>query len=163
MPSAVLIQSQKDEARLDKTDLGTRIVSVVTRIDGISISTAGRVSRASGDGPFDFDVDLSESGRSQDSLSVNYAFTFGRPSCGQVCKINGKAVVRFSQFNPGKDFHTLGNEITSEMAVEIFRKNYEAMYLLHDALSMDAPSPWITNGVSLSSRNQMIDSSSDDQ
>jgi hypothetical protein len=161
LSSAVLIQSPKEEAQLAKSALGIRIVSVESRIDGIFISTTGRDSRAFGDRPFDFDVDLSESGRAEDSLSVRYAFTFGRPSCGQVCKMSGKALVRFSQFNPGKDFHTLGNDITNEIAVEIFRKNYEAAYLLHDALSMDAPSPWITQGVSLSSRSQADGHSTD--
>jgi hypothetical protein len=154
MPSTVLIRRPKEEAQVAKTTAGIQIVSVDSRIDRVSISTAGKDCRASGDRPFEFDVDLSETGRTEDSLSVRYAFTFGKPSSGQVCKISGRAVVGFSQFNPGRDFHTLGNDITNEMAVEIFRKNYEAAYLLHDALLIDAPSPWITQGVSLSSRNQ---------
>jgi len=63
--------------------------------------------------------------------------------------------VRFSQFNPSREFHALGDDITNEIAVEIFRKNYEAVYLLHESLGMDAPSPWITQEVSLSLRNSV--------
>jgi hypothetical protein len=161
MSSAVLIQRPKEEGQLARTTAGVRIVSVDSRIDDVSISSAARGGRSPGDGPFEFDADLSETGRTEDSLSVHYAFTFGRPSCGQVCKMSGRAVVRFSEFNPGSDFHTLGNDVTNEMAVEIFRKNYEAAYLLHDALSIDAPSPWITRGVSLSSRKEVSGRPSD--
>ena len=152
MTSAVLVQEPREGARLANGDLGVRIVSVESSIDSISLSAAERRREGSEPRPFDFDVDLSESARTEDRLSVRYSFTFGRPSSGQVCKVSGTAAVRFSQFNPSRDFHTLGDDITNEMAIEIFRKNYEAVYLLHEALAMDAPSPWVTQEVSLSSR-----------
>lgn len=152
MSSAVLVQKPREAGELANEGVGIRIVSVESRIEGISLSAAGGKKQTSGVRAFDFDVDLSESARTEDSLSVRYSFTFGKPS-GQACKVRGTARVRFSQFNPSRDFHTLGNDITNEMAVEIFRKNYEAVYLLHEALAMDAPSPWITREVSLSSRN----------
>lgn len=153
MPSAMLVQKPREEAELANDRDGIRIVSVESRIEAISLCAARGNRRASGSGAFDFDVNLSESARTEESLSVRYSFTFGRPSSGQVCKVSGTAAVRFSQFNPSRDFHTLGNDITNEMAIEIFRKNYEAVYLLHEALAMDAPSPWITQEVSLSSRD----------
>ncbi len=157
MPSALLVQRPKEQAQLGDARQGVRIVSVESRIDSISLSKAERDIRLIESRPFDFDVDMSELSRSQDRLSVRYCFTFGRPASGRVCKVSGTAVVRFSQFNPTSDFHTLGDDITNEMAVEIFRKNYESVYLLHDALAMDAPSPWVTHDVSLSSRDHVID------
>jgi len=161
MPSALLVHERRGETQLAEPSLGIGIASVESRIDKIYLSAAGGAFRAPGASPFEFDVELSESGRTEGSLSVRYSYAFGRPSCGQVCKISGKAVVRFSQINPERDFHTLGNDISNLMAVEIFRKNYETAYLLHCAMSMDAPSPWITQDVCLSSRNQMIDGAAD--
>lgn len=155
MPSAVLVHEPREQALLAKEGVGVRIVSVESRIDSISLSAAERHRQGSEHRPFDFDVAISESARAEDRLSVRYSYTFGRPSSGQVCRVSGTAAVRFSQFNPSRDFHTLGDEITNEMAVEIFRKNYEVVYLLHEALGMDAPSPWITQEVSLSSRNSV--------
>ncbi len=154
MPSALLVQKPTEEAQVAEASLGIRILSVESKIDSICLTAAGGRVIASGPRPFDFDVELSEEARTQDSLSVRYSFTVGRPSSGQVCKVSGKAAVRFSQFNPESDFHTLGNDISNEIAVEIFRKNYESVYLLHAALAMDAPSPWITQDVSLSSRSR---------
>jgi len=156
MPSTVLVERPKEEAQLPGGSQGVRIAAVESRICGISLTRAERDAQAIEARPFDFDVDLSESARTEDTLSVRYSYTFGRPATGQVCKVNGTALVRFSQFNPADDFHTLGNDITSEMAVEIFRKNYETVYLLLEALSMDAPTPWITREVSLSSRSMLI-------
>jgi hypothetical protein len=150
MPSAVLVHEPREQAQLAKEGAGVRIVSVESRIDSVSLSAAERHRHGSESRPFDFDVAISESARAEDRLSVRYSYTFGRPSSGQVCRVSGTAAVRFSQFDPSRDFHTLGDDITNEMAVEIFRKNYEAVYLLHEALGMDAPSPWITQEVSLS-------------
>jgi hypothetical protein len=157
MPSALLVQRPKEQAQLSEASQEVRVVSVESRIDSISLTKGDRDSKPLEARPFDFDVDMSESARTQDSLSVRYSFTCGRPSSGRACKVSGTALVRFSQFNPTSDFHALGNDITNEMAVAIFRRNYELVYLLHDALGMDAPSPWITQEVSLSSRNQVID------
>ena len=153
MTSTVQIQKPREEAALASPNLGVQILSVESAIQGISLAISGRGMHVPNASPFDFDVDLSESSRTQDSLNVRYFFNFSKPSLGQVCNINGTAVVKFSQFNPRSDFHTLGNDITNEMAVAIFRNNYEAVYLLLDAMKMDAPTPWITQEVSLSSRN----------
>ena len=150
MPSTMLVQETREEAQLAERGLGIRIVSVESRIDSISLTTSERKGRALDTRPFEFDADLKESKRTADSLTLKYSFAFGRPSAGQACKVSGKAVVRFSQFNPATDFHTLGNDISNEMTIEIFRKNYEAVYLLHEAMKVAAPSPWITQDVSLS-------------
>jgi hypothetical protein len=157
MTAQVLIREERRDSQLTEPSGEFRILSVDSRIDRIYLSNAGVDPKASKSKPFEFDVDLSESGRTRDSLSVRYSYTFGRPMGGQVCKISGKAVVRFSSFTPGKDFHTLGSEITNEIAVQIFRKNYEAAYLLHEALRMEAPSPWITQSVSMFTLDQMVD------
>lgn len=154
MPSAMQIQETRDEPQLAKPGLGIQIVSVESRIDFISLTTAVGSGRAPDAKPFEFDVNLNESKRTEDSLTLKYSFSFGRPSAGQTCKVSGKAVVRFSQFNPARDSHTLGNDISNEMTIEIFRKNYELVYLLHEALGVEAPSPWIMQGVSLSSRSE---------
>lgn len=159
MASALLVQRPKEEAQLADAGEGVRIVSVESRIDSISLSKGERDTRLTESRPFDFDVDMSELSRSQDGLSVRYSFTFGRPASGRACKVSGIALVRFSRFNPTTDFQTLGNDVTSEMAVEIFRRNYEFVYLLHDAVAMEAPSPWVTQSVSLSSRDRVIDGS----
>jgi hypothetical protein len=139
--------------RAREQDLAVRVVSVESRMESISLRSGG--ARAPTAGRFDFDVDLHESSRTKDTLNVRYSFKFGNPASGQTCKVSGRATLRFSQFNPEADFHSLGNDITSEMAVAIFRSNYESTYLLLDALGMEAPSPWITQDVSLSSRSQV--------
>lgn len=161
MPSAILVQKPREEGERSEAGQGIRIVSVESRIDSISLTKAGGDQKAPGGRPFDFDVDMHESVRTEDTLSVKYAFTFGRPSSGQVCKITGGALVRFSQFKPDRDFYSLGNDISNEIAVEIFRRNYEVVYLLHGAMAMDAPSPWVTQDVSLSSRSQSSDAGSE--
>ena len=148
MPSAVLVHP---DGKARDSGLGVRIVSVETLIDHISLKAPPPAARRPVSGPFDFEVGLSESEERSDGMRVRFSYKFGRGT-GQACSISGMATVRFSNFSPGEDFTTLGPEVTNEMAVEIFRKTYEPIYLLHDALALDAPSPWITQEVSLSSR-----------
>jgi hypothetical protein len=150
MTTAMLVQEESPKA-----SPGVQILSVESTIDGISLSRLAREARSSEARPFDFDVELSESAWGEDTFSVRYTFRFGVPACGQTCKVSGRAVVRFSQYNPVEDLQTLGSDVTSEMVVEIFRKNYQAVYLLHQALGMKPPTPWITQDVSLSSRSQL--------
>jgi hypothetical protein len=152
--SQILVQKPRQDGEDGNADPGIRIVSVQTTIDSISLMKAGRDVKPSVKHPFEFDVDIDESARTKDSLSVRYSFTFGRPSAGQVCKVGGGAVVRFTRFNPSGEFQSLGEELTHEIVVAIFRKNFESVYLLHDAMKMEAPSPWITQDVSLSSRTE---------
>jgi hypothetical protein len=159
MSSSILLQRPREEPLVAEADLRIRIVSVECRIDGISISSVSGGARGSKE-EFKFDVEMTESRRMKDSLAVKYSFTFGRPSSGQICKVNGEAAFKFSRLDPESDMHALGGEIDNEMAVEIFRKNFEVVYLLHDTLSLDAPSPWITQEVSLSSRGQTVRDSS---
>src|SRR5579863_3354022 len=150
MTLQVAVEKPTHDGEDGNANLGIHIVSLETTIDSISLMKAGRDVKPSAEHPFEFDVDLDESKRTSDSLSVRYSFTFGRPSTGQVCRVSGGAVVRFNRFNPSGGFQSLGDDLTNEIVVAIFRKNFESVYLLHDAMKMEAPSPWITQGVTLS-------------
>jgi hypothetical protein len=163
LPSTILVQKPGEQAQSAEADLGVRTFSVDSRIDSISVARPVGEAKASVGRPFDFEVDLSECGRTEETLRFRYSFSFGRLTSGQVCKIRGEAVVRFSQLNPGRGFNNLGGDLTNEIAVEIFRRNYESVYLLHGALAMEAPSPWITQDVSLSSRNEELEETSMNQ
>ena len=96
--SQVLVPSQKQEQAF--APVSTRGIQILeSRIDSISLSRGSLDASVLRGRPFDFDVQLSEKGRTGNSLRVRYAFSFGRPSAGQVCKIIGEAVVRFAQFD----------------------------------------------------------------
>ncbi len=156
MSSQILVQERRNKEAPIAARAGNQILSVESRIDNIFPSNTGMCPRGSLAGPFDFDVNLTERGRTGDSMRVGFSFSFGRPSTGQVCKFNGEAIVNFSRFNPERGFQYLGDDLTNEMAVEIFRKNYESIFLLHESLSMDAPSPWTTKDSFVSSRTMEI-------
>ncbi len=148
MPSQVLIQKPIDDSQPTISAGGIQILE--TRIDSISIRKAGTEAKALKGRPFDFEVSMNEKSRKGDTLRVVYSFSFGRQASGQICKMSGEALVRFTQFGSEKDYNYLGGDITNDLAIEIFRRNYESTYLLHEAMKMDAPSPWITQDVSLS-------------
>lgn len=156
MPSAVLIARPSEEVEVLENELGIKIVSVESQIDGLSLTGPAGGPRPPGGGDFAFDVEMTETGRIKDGLSVKYSLAFGRPASGQTCRVSGRAILHFSRLDPKSDLHALGSEIDNEMAVEIFRMNYETIYLLHQSLAMEAPSPWVTHGVSLSSRTQAV-------
>lgn len=152
MPSAILVNSPRQGAEAPETGLGLRIVAVESRIDKVAVSSPGRVTGWRDGGQFGFDVSMTEKARTRDSMSVKYTFSFGKKSNGQTCEVSGEAVFRFSGMHPSSDLHAFGNEIDNEMAVAVFRQNFETIYLLHQALGLQSPSPWVTQDVSVSSR-----------
>jgi len=124
-----------------------RVILLESSVNKISISgPKGRGTVVPG---FDFDVDLSEVSRSKDALEVEYCFRFGSRSQGNACEIGGKAKLRIVSAGGDSDMQSLGPEVTNEIVVGIFRRNYESVYLLHRSLGVEAPSPWITQDVSL--------------
>lgn len=140
-------------------ELRTRVLDVESTIQSISLANIGKETRSAPKGrPFDFDMDLNEKSRNGNDVRLGYRLTFGRSSAGRVCRISGEAFVHFSSLNPDADLQSLDAETTTEMAVAIFRKNFETIYLLHDAVGIEAPSPWVTQDVSMSSRNEAIQS-----
>jgi len=87
---------------------------------------------------------------------VRFSFGFGRGS--QTCTVSGTAKFRFAQVTPERDMQGLESDLMNEMAVEIFRENYETVFLLHESLGAEAPSPWITRRVTVSTRMLQEDS-----
>lgn len=151
MSATVLVKALEEEAKLEGPVQGVRIVSVSSKIDNLMV-IGSRVGSGRSGGQFEFEVGMTETARSKDSLSMNFALKFGKSSTGQVSTVKGRAVLKFANFNPDTDLTSLGGDIDNEMAIEIFRSNYQAIYLLHESLGMETPSPWVTQDVSLSSR-----------
>ena len=151
MSSALLLR-ERQEART------VRIASVESKVTAISVSRPAEVGRSDNNQGFDFTVDLDEQARTRDSMSVRFSLAFGKRGNGQTCHVHGVALVRFSQPSLETDFGTLGEDTTNQMVVEIFRKSYEPIYLLHHSMGIEAPSPWVTRDVSLFSRGQAVPS-----
>lgn len=124
---------------------GARLLveSTVDRISLVRSEGATRSPRAK----FDFDIDMTESGRAGDILRVRYSFLFKRLAAGEFCSVSGRAALRLAGYGADTDLSQLDGDTINMIAVEIFRRNYESVYLLHGALGMEAPSPWITEDV----------------
>lgn len=147
MTTAVLLQEGQDDAQGNPV----RILSVDSKVTGISLSRAAEAEKPDKNQGFDFSVDLDEQARTGDTLRIRYSLMFGKHGDTQVCRVDGEADVRFSHFDRQTDMRMLGDDLTNEMVVEIFRRSYEPIYLLHHSLGVEAPSPWITRDVSLTS------------
>ncbi len=154
--STVTVQKTDDQNLVVRQDGALRIVNVVTRIDRVSVSSGPETLPRSSAQEFQFDVNMTESRRSKDSIKIEFNFTFGKQSTGQVCRIAGGAAFQFSQSVEDLDFSRLGEELENEMALGIFRSNYDTVYLLHETLGREAPSPWITHNAAISSREQLV-------
>jgi hypothetical protein len=132
--------------------LAPRVVLLESSVSKISISgSKGRMPQVSG---FDFDVDLSEVSRTKEILEVEYCFRFGSRSHGNECEIGGRARLRIGSAGGESSMQDLGPGVTNEIVVGIFRRNYESVYLLHRSLGIEAPSPWITQDVSLARHSE---------
>jgi hypothetical protein len=127
----------------------TGIITVESSLHRIVMHKAEDTARHSFESVFGFDVEMTELARGDCSLSLAFVFTFGRKYPGQTCRMEGRAELHFAP-GAGSEMRQFGDEVDTDMAVQIFRNHYETIYLLHDALGIEAPSPWIVKDASVS-------------
>ena len=101
---------------------------------------------------FEFEADMAETGRSDDGVQVRFSLSFGKMVTGQHCELEGRANFHFTHLDPRFDLRLLGTELQNDMAIELYRSYYDVIYLIHDTLGMDIPSPWIVHDVALSTK-----------
>jgi len=142
-------QVEAANSRLALADV--RVVSVEAVLRRFCFARGNPHSHPFG-GEFDFEADMAETGRSADRVQVKFSLSFGKEETGQHCELEGTANFHFTHLDPRFDLEFMGTELQNEMSIQLYRRYYDLVYLVHDTFGVEAPSPWIVQDVSLSSR-----------
>lgn len=98
---------------------------------------------------FDLNAELKEVKRTGTKFKLRYSLFLETFPAVQRAELEGDAEVESPIFSSFEDLGSLDQRLVTKLAVEIYRKSFEVIYLLFDSLGLDAPSPWILRGVQL--------------
>ncbi|MCS4537961.1 MAG: hypothetical protein HYY67_03780 [Thaumarchaeota archaeon] len=98
---------------------------------------------------YDLNADLKEVKRDKTKLRFKYALFLETFPAIQRAELEGDAEVESPVFGSVTDLGNLDQGLFTELVIEIYRKNYDTLYLILDCLGLDIPSPWIIRDVHL--------------
>jgi len=98
---------------------------------------------------YDLNADLKEVMREKTKLKFKYTLFLDTFPAIQRAELEGDAEVESPVFGSVTDLGNLDQGLFTELVIEIYRKNYDTLYLILDTLGLDIPSPWIIKDVHL--------------
>ena len=98
---------------------------------------------------FDLNADLKEVNREKTKLKFRYTLYLETFPAIQRAELEGDAEVESPLFESVEDLGSLDEGMFTDLAIEIYRKNYDVLYLVFESLGLEAPSPWIVKDVHL--------------
>ena len=98
---------------------------------------------------YDLNVDIKQAGRKGPDLKIRYSI--GIDTFPAVCRaeIGGFAQVRAEMLAEDENLEDLGEGVLGDIALDIYRQNFEPLYLALSTMGMDSPSPWLVKEVRL--------------
>jgi len=121
---------------------------VETSLRGVSLNRRGELAKSS---PADFDVNIEfgETTRSQKGrFNLKYSISIRNAPSTQEARLHGEAVVDVP-WAETDDILLETDAVMNTLATEIFKKDYETIYLLYASLGLEAPAPSLTENVHL--------------
>ena len=135
--------SNKGSLELDLSDF----VCTLTRIK-VSRLTLGHAS-AMPKVAFDLGADIKEVETAKGRLRLKYTLYVDANPAVQRAELQGEVIITSPAISSVTDLQALGNEKVSEIAMQIYSKNYETLYLTFETLGLMVPSPLLIQDVHL--------------
>ncbi len=98
---------------------------------------------------FELSADFREISRGGGKVKLRYSVTVDTFPLVQRAAVEGFAIVDEKLITPSNPSDGADAAVLDELAVSIFRRDFESMYLLNDTLSLSSPSPWLVREVRL--------------
>ncbi len=98
---------------------------------------------------FELSADFREISRAAGKVKLRYSLTVDTFPLVQRAGVEGFATVDEKLITPSNQSDGADAAVLDELAVAIFRRDYESLYLLFDTLNLASPSPWLVREVRL--------------
>ncbi|MDE1854220.1 MAG: hypothetical protein KGI38_10825 [Thaumarchaeota archaeon] len=98
---------------------------------------------------FDLQADIKPVSRDGSKLKLRYSIGLETFPVVYRAEIGGFANANVEMLSKDESLEDLGEAVLSDIAVQIFRQNFEPLYLALTTLGLDAPSPWLVKDVHL--------------
>lgn len=98
---------------------------------------------------FELSADFREISRAAGKVKLRYSLTVDTFPLVQRAGVEGFAIVDEKMITPPDQAGETDGAVLDELAVAIFRSDFESLYLLSDTLKLASPSPWVVREVRL--------------
>ena len=98
---------------------------------------------------FDLNVDIKQVSRTGPTLRLRYSIGIETFPLIYRAEIAGFADLNAEMLAKDESLQDLGEGVLSDVALQIFRQDYESLYLTLSTMGADSPSPWLVREVHL--------------
>ncbi len=98
---------------------------------------------------FDLQADVKPVSRDDSRLKLRYTIGVETFPAIYRAEIGGFAIANAEMLARDQNLEDLGEAVLSDIVLQIFRQNYESLYLTLATQGLDAPSPWLVKDVHL--------------
>jgi hypothetical protein len=98
---------------------------------------------------FDLGADIKEVETTKGRLRLKYTLYIDASPAIERAELRGEVTITSPAISSVTDLQALGEDKISEIALQIYRRNYEVLYLTLETAGLVAPSPWLIEDVRL--------------
>jgi hypothetical protein len=92
---------------------------------------------------FDLGADIKETETAKGRLRLKYTLFIDTNPAVERAELQGEVTITSAAISAVTDLQVLGEEKISEIAMLIYKRNYEIIYLTFESAGLVAPTPWL--------------------
>jgi hypothetical protein len=131
------------ELRLDISDFNCTLSSI--KVSRMSLGFDRILSKVA----FDLGADIKEIETTKGRLRLRYSLYVDASPAVERAELRGEVTITSPTISSVTDLQALGEDKISEIALQIYRRNFEVLYLTLETAGLVAPSPWLIKDVRL--------------
>jgi hypothetical protein len=131
------------ELRLDISDFVCTLSSI--KVSRMSLGFGRVLSKVA----FDLGADIKEIETTKGRLRLRYTLYIDASPAVERAELRGDVTITSPAISAVTDLQALGEDKISDIALQIYRRNFEVLYLTLESAGLVAPSPWLIKDVRL--------------
>ena len=139
----LMYSNRSSELQLDISDFVCTLNKI--KVSRMTLGHTGKLPKIA----FDLGADIKEIETTKGRLRLKYTLFVDANPAVERAELQGEVTITSAGISPVTDLQALGEEKVSEIAMKIYRSNFEILYLTLESAGLTAPSPWLTQDVHL--------------
>ncbi len=113
------------------------------KVSKLTLGHGGKVPTVS----FDLGADIKEVETLEGRIRLKYTLYIDANPAVERAELQGEVTITSPAINRVTNLQALGEEKISKIAMQIYGKNYEVLYLTFESAGLTAPPPWLIQDV----------------
>ncbi len=131
----------QEQFELDLSDLVCTLSRI--KVSRLTFGHSTKVPKVS----FDLGADMKEVETSKGRLRLKYTLYIDANPAVERAELEGEIVITSPRITAVTDLQALGEDKISDIAMQVYAKNYETIYLTFESAGLTAPSPLLIQDV----------------